>query len=101
VMSGVRSMAAGEYFSLILKTDGTLWACGYNYYGQLGDGTTATRYTPVQVMSGVRSMAAGEHFSLILKTDGTLWACGYNYYGQLGDGTTTTRSTPVRIIPPQ
>jgi alpha-tubulin suppressor-like RCC1 family protein len=42
-------MAAGYEFSLILKTDGSLWACGNNEYGQLGDGTTENRLAPVRV----------------------------------------------------
>jgi alpha-tubulin suppressor-like RCC1 family protein len=100
-MDSVQATAAGDDHSLILKCNGTLWACGDNDLGQLGDGTSATRYSPVQVMSNVQSAAAGGRFSLILKCDGTLWACGYNYFGQLGDGTTTDRYAPVRIIPPQ
>ena len=50
-MSDVQDISAGDEHSLILKTDGTLWACGNNEYGQLGDGTTTTRDTlvPVQI----------------------------------------------------
>ena len=50
VMSGVASVSAGNGHTTIVKTDGTLWATGGNEYGQLGDGTTITRNTPVQVM---------------------------------------------------
>ena len=46
--------------SLILKTDGTLWASGYNGTGGLGDGTTTNRLTPVQIMTGVANVAAGK-----------------------------------------
>jgi alpha-tubulin suppressor-like RCC1 family protein/invasion protein IalB len=91
-------MAAGGDHSLIISADGTLWACGRNDYGQLGDGTTTDRSTPVPVMSGVQGISAGEEYSLILKTDGTLWACGHNNYGQLGDGTTKDRTTPVQVM---
>jgi alpha-tubulin suppressor-like RCC1 family protein len=94
----VISVSAGWYHSLILKSDSTLWACGYNNYGQLGNGTNTTSLTPVQVMSSVQSMAAGGNHSLFLKTDGTLWACGYNSFGQLGDGTTMIRYTPVQVM---
>ena len=98
--AGFKSAAAGGNHSLILKTDGTLWACGDNTYGQLGDGTTTNRSSPVQVKSiiNVQSVAAGYDYSLILKTDGTVWVCGNNVYGQLGDGTTNSRSTPVQIL---
>jgi alpha-tubulin suppressor-like RCC1 family protein len=91
-------MDAGREYSLILKSDSTLWTCGYNYYGQLGDGTTNQRLTPVQVMSSVQSVAAGGYHSLILKGDGTLWVCGDNGSGQLGDGTTNQRLTPVPVM---
>ena len=70
---------------------------GQNSYGQLGDGTTNDRITPVPVASGVAQVAAGAYHSLFVKTDGTLWAMGYNYFGQLGDGTTTNRTTPVLV----
>ena len=42
------SIAAGESHSLGIKSDGTLWAWGYNGKGQLGDGTTAEKTSPVQ-----------------------------------------------------
>ena len=98
--SGVQAISAGSNHSLILKTDGSLWAMGYNYCGQLGDGTTTNRSAPVQILaSGVLAIAAGDSHSLILKADGSLWAMGYNVFGQLGDGTTTQRNAPVQILP--
>jgi alpha-tubulin suppressor-like RCC1 family protein len=95
-LSGVVALAAGEYYSLAVKSDGTVWAWGDNDLGQLGDGTTEPRITPVQVvnLTGVVAVAAGSLHSLALKSDGTVWAWGSNYSGQLGDGTTTDRSTP-------
>ena len=98
VSEKVKDVAAGCAHSLILKTDGTLWACGWNGDGQLGDGTKTERITPVQVMSDVQNMATGGYLSLILKTDGTLWACGDNEYGQLGDGTTISQPTPIQVM---
>ncbi len=94
-------MAVSAYggHELALKNDGTVWAWGDNNLGQLGDGTTTNRYTPVQVLglSGVTAIAAGYGHSLALKNDGTVWAWGYNSNGQLGDGTTTNRYTPVQV----
>ncbi|HUG09977.1 MAG TPA: immunoglobulin domain-containing protein [Opitutaceae bacterium] len=97
---GTRSVVAstgGSYHTLFLTDDGTLWATGSNDHGQLGDGTTTSRSTPVQVSSGVASVSARTRHSLFVKTDGTLWAMGWNYYGQLGDGTTTGQSTPTQV----
>src|SRR5881628_2032757 len=90
-LTSVVAVAAGWGHSVALKSDGTVWAWGYNGYGQLGDGTTTQRLTPVQVSgsSGVIAIATGQYFSLALKSDGTVWAWGYNYYGQLGNGNTS------------
>ena len=41
-------MAAGQNHSLAVSSDGTVWAWGYNYYGQLGDGTTGNRALPMR-----------------------------------------------------
>ena len=91
-------MSAGTDYSLILKNDGSLWACGSNGRGQLGDGSTEDRKVLVKVMSDVQSMSAGNSHSLILKNDSSIWACGDNEYGQLGDGTNIDRHTPVKIM---
>ena len=76
-----------------------MWAWGYNNYGQLGDGSTTNRFTPVPVsgLTGCVAIAGGSSHSLGLKADGSLRAWGYNNYGQLGDGSTTNRLTPVRV----
>ncbi|MEO8132568.1 MAG: BACON domain-containing carbohydrate-binding protein [Betaproteobacteria bacterium] len=92
------TLAGGLYHSLLIHDDGTLWAWGYNQNGELGDGATANRSTPVMVLTGVQSVAAGTNFSLALKIDGTLWTWGNNASGRLGDGTTTNRTAPVQIL---
>lgn len=68
------------------------WAWGDNVYGQLGDGTTSDRGTPVQVsgLTSVAAIAAGNLHSLAVKDDGSVWTWGYNAYGQLGVGQTIT-----------
>jgi alpha-tubulin suppressor-like RCC1 family protein len=87
------------HHSLAIKNDGTLWAWGYNYYGQLGNGTTNNISSPVQigVATNWASVSNGDLNSFAIKSDGTLWAWGYNSYGALGDGTTTHRYAPVQI----
>jgi alpha-tubulin suppressor-like RCC1 family protein len=93
-------IAAGAYHSLAVRSDGTVWAWGYNRFGQLGDGTILNRTAPVQVpgLSEVVAVAAGGLHSLAVRSDGTVWAWGNNSaYGQLGDGTTTDRTAPVQV----
>src|SRR3990170_328103 len=94
-------IAAGSYHTLAIKSDGTLWAWGYNYYGQLGDGASGGgnyKTTPVQIGTGTNwsQIAAGGYHTLAIKSDGTLWAWG-NYYGQLGDAT-AWKETPQYIM---
>ena len=99
-LSNAVAVAAGSDHSLALEADGTVWAWGNNFDGQLGDGTTTDRASPVPVkgLSGVTSIAAaGNGYSLALKADGTVWAWGNNFYGQLGDGTTSNRLLPVAV----
>ncbi len=94
-----KAVASGSSHSLFLKSDGTVWATGLNTSGQLGDGTTANRQSPVQVsgLTNVVEISAGNTHSLFLKNDGTVWACGLNTNGQLGDGSLTQRTTPVQV----
>ena len=75
------------------------WAWGYNNYGQLGNGTTATSTTPVAVSgmsSGVSAVAAGNWHSLAIQNGGA-YAWGYNEQGELGNGSTTSSKTPVAV----
>jgi alpha-tubulin suppressor-like RCC1 family protein len=56
-------LAGGQNLSYGRKSDGTLWAWGFNNpFGQLGDGTTADRSTPVQIssLSDVVAVARGK-----------------------------------------
>ena len=94
-----KRVAAGNKFSLTVRRDGTVWAWGDNRSGELGDGTTISRTTPVQVsgLTNVTAVAAGMFHSLALRADGTVWAWGFNQHGPLGDGTTIQRHTPVQV----
>ena len=98
-LSGVIAVSAGGLSSLALKADGTVWAWGWNYFGQLGIGNTTDQHYAVQVtgLSHVVAIAAGYDHCLALTSDGNVWAWGWNYYGQLGDGSTTTHSSPEQI----
>ncbi|WP_273322502.1 fibronectin type III domain-containing protein [Vallitalea guaymasensis] len=91
--------ALGDYHTIALKSDGTVWAWGYNGYGQLGDGTTTCRSIPTQIkgLTNIKTIVAGGNHNIAIKDDGTVWTWGYNCYGQLGDGTTTHRNIPTQI----
>jgi alpha-tubulin suppressor-like RCC1 family protein len=87
-------------FSVNLYSQNTsLWSWGDNTFGQLGDGSTDTKFRPTQVGDETiwKSVVGGNYHSIGIKTDGTLWAWGDNEYGQLGDGTFIDKSTPTRI----
>ncbi|MBK7245499.1 MAG: HYR domain-containing protein [Saprospiraceae bacterium] len=94
----------GKHYSWIsthsfgLKSDGTLWAWGFNSHGQLGDGTNVNRSSPAKI--GIEqnwiSLKAGNQFTLGLKSDrGQVCATGNNGYGELGDGTNENKSSFV------
>lgn len=92
----------GEQFAGI-KSDGTLWVCGKNQFGQLGDNTSNTTHksSPIQTISGGTNwydLCCGQNHTVSIKTDGTLWLWGRNAYGQIGDNTISDRSSPVQTV---
>jgi len=97
-----KQVAGGYFHTAAIKTDGTLWTCGYNFYGELGDSTITNKSSPVQTITGGtnwKQVATGYFHTAAIKTDGTLWLWGYNLDGELGDSTTVTgRSSPVQTI---
>ncbi|MGW5424141.1 hypothetical protein [Streptomyces sp. NPDC003943] len=99
-LTDVDAVEAGAGHAVALRDDGTVWTWGDNRYGQLGDGTTTARTTPVEVSSltDVTAIAAGDNHTLALTRYGYVWAWGRNNAGQLGDGTTADRSSPVRVM---
>lgn len=94
------TISTGDYHTVALKSDGSLWTWGSNSYGQLGDGTTTIRsLVPKQIGTGYSAISAGSYHTVALKSDGSLWAWGDNnyYYGQLGDGSFTRSLVPKQI----
>ena len=92
----VTEVDAGQWHTCALLTGGAVKCWGDNDYGQLGDGTTTNRASPVEV-SGITtatSIALGPVHSCAVLTDGKVKCWGWNAYGQLGDGTTTHRANP-------
>lgn len=86
------SVSAGQWHSAAIKTNGTLWGWGYNYYGQIGQGNGGSLNTivgsPTQVGSdnNWQSVSVGTNYTLAIKNDGTLWGTGTNASGELGIG---------------
>ena len=99
-VNNIKQVCCGANHTFMLKNDGTLWSCGYNYYGQLGLGDTTNRTTFTQITTNtdnIKEIYCGYHHNFILKNDGTLWGCGDNYDGQLGLGDTAHRYTFTQI----
>ena len=83
----------------MFKTAGSMYACGYNLYGQLGISNTTNRSSPTQVgsISSWSQISCGYYHSVSIQTNGTLWTWGNNSYGQLGTNNLTHRSSPVQV----
>jgi len=89
-------LAGGQGHSLAV-IQGRLYAFGWNYDGQLGDGSFLNRSKPVRVLEGVLEVAAGNLHSLALLEGGLVLAFGNGERGQLGDGTFATKGKPVEL----
>jgi len=100
--STIKQIAVGASHSIALLSDGSVYGWGDDFYGQLGDGTTATsRPSPILISAlsgkGITQVAAGSYHSLALTSGGAVYAWGSNEFGQLGDGTTMDRYSPVLV----
>ncbi|MEM9834990.1 MAG: LamG-like jellyroll fold domain-containing protein [Bacteroidota bacterium] len=91
---------SGHSTCFAIKSDGTLWAWGYNDEGELGLGNTETTIVPTQVMPGTtwKDIAAGQS-TLGIQTDGSLYGWGSNFNGRIGLGASSGSLTPVQINP--
>jgi alpha-tubulin suppressor-like RCC1 family protein len=86
-------------------SDGSVWAWGTGSAGQLGDGTTTAKSSPVSMLGGrsyvdvlgVVGPISGDATVYLLTAEGVVYACGNNSYGQFGNGTTVGSSSPVAL----
>ncbi len=98
------SVSAGWLHACAVTQVGSTYCWGYNGEGELGDGTTTDRLTPVAVVmpAGVSftSVSVGRAHTCGLTPGGVAYCWGYNLRGRLGDGTTTNRPTPTAVVMP-
>ena len=101
-------ICGGEDYTLVLTNNQWLWACGDNYYYQLGIGNTQTdQFNLVRVhgpgdvgfLEDINDFDAGWMHSLALDVNGFVWAWGKNQYGQLGDNKDSGNesTTPIKV----
>jgi alpha-tubulin suppressor-like RCC1 family protein len=99
--NAVTAVAAGSFHTCARKSDGSLWCWGHNPSGQLGDGSTTDKSSPIEVTAlgstVVAFAAGGQHTCATRSVDGSLACWGANNFGQLGDGTTTSQSSPIGV----
>ena len=89
---------AGAVHSFAIDENDYLWAWGGNSKGQLGDGSTNDRWSPVKVLSNVKAVYDFELTTFAIRNDDSLWAWGDNSKGLIGDGSTENKLSPVKIL---
>ncbi len=98
-----QTLTAGGSHSCAMVS-GAVRCWGYNGFGQLGDGTSTNRSTPVAVpgLAGVVAVTAGDRHTCALLDSTAVYCWGSNADGQLGDGTFTSSKSPVLVtgLPP-
>lgn len=110
-ISGVSHVAlSGSYIghTFLLKSDGKLYAAGYNGQGQLGLGDNANRNTftlvPVSDVAQIDCVSGWNNgsssysgCSVLRTTSGDVYTAGHNAYGQLGQGDTAARNAFTKV----
>jgi alpha-tubulin suppressor-like RCC1 family protein len=107
-LSQITEVASGDYATLAVRADGTLWFWGSNQYGLRGNGTTGgsvTQPTQVPNISGIvspsplhrRVISVSYTAAAAVDNLGRVWTWGQNVSGQLGDGTNVSHYVPMLV----
>ena len=94
-------VSAGNSHNAGVRTNGTIWAWGFNTSGRLGDGSSVTKSSPVSVVGGFTDwcqVSTAPDHTLAVRTNGTIWAWGSNICGKLGINSAADRSSPVSVV---
>jgi alpha-tubulin suppressor-like RCC1 family protein len=108
-LSGVTAISAGASPALAVRSDGTVWAWGFNGHGEVGTGTTGGSFdAPQQVqtrvggalvpLTGITSVTGATSNALALRSDGTVWGWGWNNHGQVGNGNDNPQNAAVQVM---
>ena len=110
IMEDVTAVSVGSEHTMAIRTDGSLWAWGMNWQGQLGVGVygdpgmygtpmnpDSFRAVPVRILDDVVAVSAGHSHTMAIRADGSLWGWGWGHSGALGDGIRAIRVVPTRI----
>jgi len=92
-LSNVVAIDCGNFHTLALKDDGTLWSWGFG--GYLGTGGTNHSLEPVQItsLSNIVAFTANALNSQALDASDAVWSWGWN----AGDGSSGYQLTPVQL----
>ena len=107
-LAGITAISAGDSHVCAVRSTGSVYCWGRNNYGQIGDNSTSTRKTPVQVraisgsgyLANIKAVSAGRYHTCAVLGSGVVDCWGYNYYGQLGNNSSsryTSYRRPVQV----
>ncbi|MGI6612334.1 MAG: IPT/TIG domain-containing protein [Candidatus Nanosyncoccaceae bacterium] len=101
----IQQLSAGTSHTCALGSDNKVYCWGYNFLGQLGDGTKTNRTTPVAVSQGdiptsvtIQQLSVGSNHACVLDSNNQVYCWGHGGYGQLGDGTTIDSTSPTAVL---